>query len=74
MKISLCGWLARSGSLTLSFTHLSKKGSGTMVVYSGSVIYTVFSKMAYIFASRYVSLKLEFQHFVKKLECYQLLC
>lgn len=70
MKIFLCGWLARSGSLTLSFTRFLKKGSGTMVVYFGTVIYTVFSKMSSIFASRCVSLKLQFQHFVKKLERY----
>lgn len=37
-----------------------------MAVYSGSVTYTVFSKMAYILTSRCVSLKLQFQHFVKK--------
>lgn len=37
-----------------------------MAVYSGFVIYTVFSKMTYIFASRCVSLKLQFQHLVKK--------
>lgn len=66
MEILLYVWLARSRRLTLSFPHLSKKGSGTMAVYSGSVTYTVFSKMAYILTSRCVSLKLQFQHFVKK--------
>lgn len=66
--------MARSGSLILSFTHPSKKGGGTMVLYSRSVIHTVFSKIACIFASRCVSLKLQFQHFVKELECYPLLC
>lgn len=70
MKIFLCGWLARSESLTLSFTCFLKKGSGTMVVYFGTVVYTVFSKTSSIFASKCVSLKLQFQHFVKKLKCY----
>lgn len=73
MEILLCGWLARAGSLTHSFTHLSKKGSATMVVCSESVIYTVFSKMASIFASGCVSLKLQVQHWIKKLQYLQLL-
>lgn len=73
-QILLCGWLARAGSFTRSFTHLSKKGSATMAVCSESVIYTVFSKMALIFASRCVSPKLQVEHLIRKLEYLQLLC